>query len=65
MDWADGPGACVRESRHRLFLSGIGIGVLSVALAGVWMFVRTRKNLRRSRTSGAELDAGSVGNALA
>jgi hypothetical protein len=63
-EWAAGPGACVRESRHRLFLSGIGLGVLSAALAGVWMFVRTRKNLRRSRTSGAELDAGSVGNAL-
>ena len=65
MDWADGPGACVRASRHRLILSGIGLGVLLAGLAGVWIFVRTRKNLRRSRISDAGLDAGSVGNALA
>jgi hypothetical protein len=63
-DWAAGPGACVPESRHRLILSGIGLGGLLAVLAGAWVFVRTRKNLRRSRTC-AELDAGSVGNALA
>jgi hypothetical protein len=63
-EWAAGPGACVRESRHRLFLSGIGLGLLFAALAGAGILVRTRKNLRRSRTSGAEVDAGSVGNAL-
>jgi hypothetical protein len=63
-NWADGAGACVPESRHRLIVSGIGLGVLLLALAGVSIFVRTRKNLRRTRTN-AELDAGSVGNALA
>jgi hypothetical protein len=41
-DWAAGPGACVHESRHRLILSGIGLGVLFAALAGVWMFARYR-----------------------
>jgi len=64
-DFATGPGTCVRESRHRLLLSGIGLGVLFAVLAGAWIVVRTRKNLRRSRTSDAEFDAGSVGNALA
>ena len=64
-EWTAGPGACVRESRHRLVLSGIGFGALLGAVVAVRMFVRTRRNLRRSRTSGAEFDAGSVGNALA
>jgi hypothetical protein len=64
LDWADGPGACVPESRHRLIISAIGLGVLLAALAGAWIVIRTRKNLRRTRTD-AELDAGSVGNALA
>jgi hypothetical protein len=63
-NWSDGPGACVRESRHRLMISGIGLGGLFVALAGIAFSVRTRKNLRRCRTD-ADLDAGSVGNALA
>jgi hypothetical protein len=63
-NWADGPGACVPESRHRLIISGVGLGVLLLVLAGFSIFVRTRKNLRRFRTD-ADLDAGSVGNALA
>jgi hypothetical protein len=64
IDWAGGPGACVPESRHRLILSGIGTALLLAVLAGAWLFVRTRKNLRRSRIPDADFDAGSVGNAL-
>lgn len=63
IDWAQGPGACVRASRHRLVISGIGLGVLLLAGAAAWIY-RTRKNLRRSRISDADFDAGSVGNAL-
>jgi hypothetical protein len=47
-DWLAGPGACIPKSRHRLIVSGIGLGVVAVVCAGVVIVRRTRKNLRRS-----------------
>ena len=46
-DWVNGPGACVRESRHRLILSGIGLGTLAGLVGGAsmtrrWRVVRNR-----------------------
>jgi hypothetical protein len=46
-DWAAGPGACVRESRHRLIRSGLGLAGLAGFVGGVTYFRRTRENLRR------------------
>ena len=45
--WVNGPGACVRESRHRLILSGLGLGALAVIVGGAsmarqWRVVRNR-----------------------
>jgi len=58
VDWKNGPGTCIHESRHRLIVSGISLGVIVVVCAG---FVigrrvigrRTRTNLRRSHAVGA------------
>jgi hypothetical protein len=44
--WTAGPGACVRESRHRLMLSGIELGVLLLACAGIVMVSRGRRGSR-------------------
>jgi hypothetical protein len=38
-DWEDKAGACVHESRHRLIISGIGLGAIAVVL-GVIAIVR-------------------------
>jgi hypothetical protein len=48
IEWQDGPGKCLHESRHRLIVSGIGLGVVAVVGAGVVIVCRTRKNLRRA-----------------
>ena len=45
-DWVAGPGSCVHESRHRLILSGIGLGALALICTGVAIVRRTRTNLR-------------------
>jgi hypothetical protein len=46
-DWKDKAGACVHESRHRLILSGIGLGAIAVVLAiGGLVLRRTRTSLR-------------------
>ena len=42
-EWTAGPGACVRESRHRLFLSAIGLGVLALGIAGFAILSRARR----------------------
>jgi len=47
--WREGPGACIPESRHRLILSGLGLGALALVAGGGTLVVRrlrTRKNLR-------------------
>jgi hypothetical protein len=46
MDWADGPGACVRASRHRLMVSGVGLGVLVLSVVVVASFNRARRGSR-------------------
>ena len=62
-DWAAGPGACVRESRHRLILSSIGLSVL-VGCLGLSMFLRARKQSDRS-ASDTEGDADSFDDEFA
>lgn len=48
-DWIGSTGECVRAARHRLMLSGAGLGALVLITTGVAMVrrSRTRKNLRR------------------
>ena len=46
-DWVNGAGACVRQSRHRLVVSGLGLGALAVIVGGAsmtrrWRVVRNR-----------------------
>jgi hypothetical protein len=53
VEWENGPGKCVHESRHRLIVSGIGLGVVAGVCAGVVIVRRTRTNLRRSHAVGA------------
>jgi hypothetical protein len=48
LDWRNGPGACIPESRHRLILSGVGLGGLAAACLGVAILRRARKSLRRA-----------------
>jgi hypothetical protein len=43
-NWVSQAGACVRESRHRLMRSGVGLLGLVGFCAGVAYFRRTRKN---------------------
>jgi hypothetical protein len=50
-DWVGGSGACVRESRHRLIETGIGLGALCVITITVSIVRRTRRNLRYVRKS--------------
>jgi len=47
-DWASSTGMCIRASRHRLILSGIGLGALIAVTSGISIVrrTRTRKNLR-------------------
>jgi hypothetical protein len=57
VDWKNGPGTCIRESRHRLIVSGISLGVIAVVCAGIVIGRRaigrrTRTNLRRSHAVG-------------
>jgi hypothetical protein len=58
--WLSGPGACVRESRHRLILSGLGLGALALILGGTSIARRTRMNLRHAPQLSREPDAGPV-----
>jgi hypothetical protein len=48
LDWRNGPGACVPESRHRLILSGLGLGGLAAVVGGATIVRRTRTSLRRA-----------------
>jgi hypothetical protein len=43
IEWAVGPGICVPESRHRLLLSGIGLGGLLVVCGAVVVIRRRRR----------------------
>jgi hypothetical protein len=45
--WVNGPGACVRESRHRLIHSGIALAALAAFCLGIAYTRRTRTNLRK------------------
>jgi hypothetical protein len=53
LEWRNGPGACVPESRHRLILSGIGLGGLAAIVGGAIIVRRTRTSLRRAPTVAA------------
>ncbi len=48
MAWHDGSGACVPESRHRLIVSGMGLGFLlgAVVLGAAVLFRRRARNGR-------------------
>ena len=48
LDWLQGSGACVPQSRHRLIETGIGLGALCVITITVSIVRRTRRNLRRT-----------------
>ena len=48
LEWRSGPGACVPESRHRLILSGLGLGGLAAVVGGATIVRRTRTSLRRA-----------------
>jgi hypothetical protein len=67
-DWLTGPGACVPESRHRLILSGIGLGLVALLAGGVtigqmWMR-KTKAGSRSTRGhSTAEPDTAQRANA--
>ena len=41
-DWVIGPGACVPESRHRLILSGVGLGALLFLTIGLFLWARRK-----------------------
>ncbi|MDP9332246.1 MAG: hypothetical protein M3Q30_02875 [Actinomycetota bacterium] len=45
----DGFSSAIRQSRHRLILSGLGLGGLAVILGGASIARRTRTNLRHAR----------------
>jgi len=47
-DWVAGAGQCVHESRHRLILSGLGLGGIGLVVGGIALFRRTRTSLRPS-----------------
>ena len=47
-DWKDGAGACIHESRHRLAVSGLGLGAIALTVTGVAVVRRLRRNLRRT-----------------
>jgi hypothetical protein len=49
IDWLGGPGACVAESRHRLIVSGVGLGALLLLAIGFWLYLRVRTKPRRLR----------------
>jgi hypothetical protein len=59
LDWKDGPGACISESRHRLIRSGIALVSLAAFCTGIAYIRRTRTNLRTS-AEWAEACAGPV-----
>jgi hypothetical protein len=42
IDWLGGPGACVSQSRHRLIVSGVGLGALLLLAVGLWQYLRVR-----------------------
>ena len=46
ISWLAGPGACVPESRHRMLLSGVGLGCIGLATLAVWLACRARTAAR-------------------
>jgi hypothetical protein len=55
LDWRNGAGACVPDSRHRLIISGLGLSALAATVGFALVVRRTRKNLRRSPAQLAEV----------
>ncbi len=47
-EWVSGPGTCVHESRHRLIMSGIGLGALLIVIGVVALVRRARTGLRHA-----------------
>lgn len=43
LQWLDGPGACVAESRHRLMLSGIALSILLLCVTAFSHASRVRR----------------------
>ena len=48
IDWLSGSGACVRPSRHRLIVSGVGLGAIGLVLGLVAIVRHTRPSLRHA-----------------
>jgi hypothetical protein len=46
LEWLNGPGACVAESRHRLILSGIALSVLLLCVTALSHFLRVHRRRR-------------------
>jgi len=42
LDWLNGPGACVAESRHRLIVSGIALGAVLLCVTALSRVFRVR-----------------------
>ncbi len=61
IDWRDGAGACVPESRHRLLVSGIGLATIAGVAAAI-AIVRSLRLRAGRRELPATFAAGSVEN---
>ena len=55
-EWVNGPGACIPESRHRLILSGLGLGGLAMIVGGASIARRTRARKASSGSDRLDLD---------
>jgi hypothetical protein len=44
LEWSQGPGACVAGSRHRLIMSGLGLGGIALMGGGVALARRQRRH---------------------
>ena len=55
LDWKDGKGACIVQSRHRLIISGIGLASIAVISTGIALVLRARKDPASKRRVDPEL----------
>jgi hypothetical protein len=60
IDWLDGPGACVSESKHRLVLSGVGLGALLLLTVGLSMYLRRTKPPGHFRSPSPRREASPI-----